>query len=122
LPEESAFFLSFVKKQIPRFTRDDNKIPFSAATSACLLLTSSAELQIVLNDSRFKTRQAALRRTQGKSLPYRSPKNLRTIPHLKSWVKAIQSLGPMLCQNGIKAERAWQRYPVQNSEVHPATI
>jgi hypothetical protein len=29
LPEESAFFLSPAKKQIPRFGRDDNKIPFS---------------------------------------------------------------------------------------------
>jgi hypothetical protein len=28
LPEESAFFLGLVKKQIPRFARDDMKLPF----------------------------------------------------------------------------------------------
>jgi hypothetical protein len=34
LPEESAFFLGLVKKQIPRFARDDMKPLFSAASSA----------------------------------------------------------------------------------------
>jgi hypothetical protein len=35
LPEESAFLLSFAKKRIPRFARDDNKSTFSAACEAC---------------------------------------------------------------------------------------
>jgi hypothetical protein len=34
LPEESAFFLGLVKKQIPRFARDDIKLLFSAASLA----------------------------------------------------------------------------------------
>ena len=34
LPEESAVLLSFAKKQIPRFARDDNKSTFSAACEA----------------------------------------------------------------------------------------
>jgi hypothetical protein len=38
LPEESAFFLGLVKKQIPRFARDDIKLLISAASSAAGLL------------------------------------------------------------------------------------
>jgi hypothetical protein len=34
LPEESAFFLGLVKKQIPRFARDGIKLLFSAASLA----------------------------------------------------------------------------------------
>ena len=37
LPEESAFFLGLVKKQIPRFARDDIRLLFSAAASAATL-------------------------------------------------------------------------------------
>jgi hypothetical protein len=36
LPEESAFFLGLVKKQIPRFARDDIKLLFSAASEAVI--------------------------------------------------------------------------------------
>jgi hypothetical protein len=54
LPEESAFFLGLVKKQIPRFARDDIKLLFSAASSAVTLtvLLGSALAADVLYDPR----------------------------------------------------------------------
>jgi hypothetical protein len=45
LPEESTFFLGLVKKQIPRFARDDIKLLFSAATEA---VTNAARINPAL--------------------------------------------------------------------------
>ncbi len=38
MPEESVFFLGLVKKQIPRFARDDIKLLFPAASLAAGVL------------------------------------------------------------------------------------
>ena len=57
LPEESALFFGLAKKQIPRFARDNIKLLFSAAASACLLLTPVAA-------SKIKRRQAEARPTK----------------------------------------------------------